>query len=381
MKILNILFDDRYGGPQKRVIQVAKKLLENNIETVVCLPDRGGDASTFADKQGLTVKQLEYSKMPNPRSLKQLCSWFFFLPRDIFRFKRLFKQVRPDLVHINGAFFIQPAIAARLSAIPIVWHLNDTIIPVKIAGILGKVVKLLATKVVVAADAVAKHYGIEEHYLIIYAPVDVEKFMGKSRWEISNNAVGNEVRIGLIANWNPVKGIEFFIKAASELKSMSQQKFKFVFAGKKVDTHKAYADMLENQIKELGLETIIENYGFVSSVESILENLDILVLSSLSEACPMAVLEGMAAGVPVVATDVGGVRELLEPGTEYEAGIVVPSRDSHLLALALYELVNNKENHLDISYNGRKSACSNFSLQACVDRHRSVYKSCLKKDI
>jgi len=377
--VLNTLFDDRYGGPQKRVIQVAKKLLLDNIDTVVCLPDRGGDTSAIAEDAGLPVRRLNYSKIPNPKSLRQLFLWLLFLPRDTYRFKKLFTKENPDIVHINGALFIQPAIAAKLSGLPLVWHLNDTIVPGKVAWLFGKFVRSLATKIIVAADAVAHHYGIENKYSIVYAPVDIEKFKNQSKWENENSTSHDEVRVGLIANWNPNKGIEYFIQAAVELSANNYQKYKFVLAGNKVDTQLPYAASLERQIKASGLEEDIEVLGFVSSVENVLKNLDILVLSSISEACPMAILEAMAAGVPVVATDVGGVRELLSPDTEYEAGKVVAARDPHALASAIADLVGNKEKYMNMARNGRESASKRFSLQVCASKHRDIYNSCLQQ--
>ena len=89
----------------------------------------------------------------------------------------------------------------------------------------------------------------------------------------------------------------------------------------------------------------------------------------------MAVLEGMAAGVPVVATDVGGVREILLGDPAGPAGVVVPPRAPEALAAAVLALLKDPEQAKRMGRNGRILAQKRFSLEACADRHLKVYKS------
>lgn len=89
----------------------------------------------------------------------------------------------------------------------------------------------------------------------------------------------------------------------------------------------------------------------------------------------MVVLEGMAAGVPVVAADVGGLRELLLGDPERPAGVVVPPRDPEAISQAVLRLLEKPDEASRMGENGRSLAEERFSLQTCAWRHLEVYES------
>ena len=90
-------------------------------------------------------------------------------------------------------------------------------------------------------------------------------------------------------------------------------------------------------------------------------------------------MEGMAAGVPVVSTDVGGVGELLCSDPEKPAGIIVPAKNIKAIAEAIIELLKNPEKSIKYGTNGRKIVNQRFSLQTCADRHLNLYNAVLAK--
>lgn len=370
MRILNLLFDPRYGGPQKRVIDVARRLAERGVDTVMCLPAGEGNAAEIAEAAGVRVRRLGMERIPNPRDLRRVMRWAVLFPRDVLRFVRLYREERPDAVHVNGAFFLPPALAARLVGVPLVWHLNDTLVPARAARMLGAIVRSLAARVVVAAEAVAVHYGVAgEPHVVVYAPVDVTRFAGRARV-----APADSWRVGVVANWNSLKGQQYFVEACARVREELGDGFRAVMAGAKLPTHAAYAREVEERIDRLGLRQAMEDRGFVSDATEIIASLDVAVLSSIAEACPMVVLEAMAAGVPVVATDVGGVRELLLD-EEGDAGIVVPARDPAALAEAILRLLRDPGLRAELGRHGRARAERLFSLDRCAERHFEVYSS------
>jgi glycosyltransferase involved in cell wall biosynthesis len=376
--VLNISFEDRLTGLTKRVLDVACGLTAIGVQTTICLPDRGGSAHSAATERNIPVCSLTIERIPRLNKIMRLCRWVFFFPRDVLHFIRVFRTERPDIVHVNGVFFLPPAIAAKLVAIPLIWHLNDTIVPKRLAVVLGKVVDLLADQIVVAAEAVANHYSVNNStYRVIYAPVDLKKFAGVTDNLSKTNR--KTLRVGLIANWSPVKGIEFFVKALALVRDKINTKLEIVFAGEKMATQQEYCNRIDMLISTLGLENNVEHLGFVSAVEDVIMSLNILVVSSNSEACPISVLEAMAAGVPVVATDVGGVKELLKPDEEKKAGIVVPPQNPEAIADAILYLWDNPTASYRLGKNGAQLAMLYFSLQICVDNHQLIYEEVLRK--
>lgn len=373
--ILNVLFDDRYGGPQKRVLQVAEELTGRGVRTILCLPEGKGNTASIASERGVDVRRVSFGRTPRPREPLNVVRWVLGLPGDVWRFVKLFRRERPDAVHVNGAFFLSPAVAAKLAGVPLVWHLNDTLVPKRAAVVLGALVRGLADQIVVAAEAVAGHYAVASSpYLVIYAPVDVEELRPAGR----GHQEGELDRVGLIANWNPLKGLEYFVRAAALVRGYSGRRVEFAIAGARLDTHSEYARSIEELIEELGLSSAIRGLGFLPSVATFLETLDVLVLSSTTEASPMVVLEGMAAGVPVVAADVGGVRELLLGDPERPAGLVVPPRDPEAISRAILRLLEKPDEASRMGENGRLLAEECFSLQTCARRHLAVYESVTK---
>jgi len=371
IRILNALFEDRYGGPQKRVIDVGAGLLSLEVETTLLLPMGDGNAAAIAEEKGLNVVRVHFNRMPKPRQILKVVRWLLLLPRDIYLIAKVIKRNRIDVVHVNGAFFLAPALAAKVSGRALVWHLNDTLVPPRLARVLGLIVKWMADEVVVAAEAVARHYRLGRGpYRVIYAPVDVMRIRKKAT-HMKN--VG-EQRVGLIGNWNPLKGLEVFVEAAAIVSSRSEGGVYFAIAGSKLQSHADYAANVEQMIQDKGLYDRVQCNGFVEDMAFFLQRLDVLVLASWSEACPMAVLEAMAAGVPVVATDVGGVKELLKPGTAEAAGFVVEPGNALQMADRVLELLYDQQLCENMGRCGREAAVQFFSMESCQQMHMGAYK-------
>jgi glycosyltransferase involved in cell wall biosynthesis len=377
VRIANVLFDDRFGGPPKRVVLVARRLERDGIQTVLYVPDGNGNVVELARAAGVDTRRVRFQRMPKPRHLRGIVRWLCGLPGDIARFIAVFRDEAPALVHVNGAFFVAPAVAAKILRLPLVWHLNDTSVGWPVALLLGVVVRMLADRVVVAAEAVASHYGVAgaEHH-VVYAPVQVEQFenLPTARGE----APASAMRLGLVANWNPTKGIEHFVRACALLRRTCGTRLEMVFAGARLTTQADYGREIDDLIDALGLRPSVRDLGFVSDIPTVMSEIDVLVLSSTAEACPMVVLEAMAAGVPVVATDVGGVRELLRPGTADEAGLVVPPRDPSAIAWAVQRVFDAPGVARRLAQNGYRAARERFGLESCAVKHRDIYVTLLR---
>ncbi len=379
-RVVNVLFDDRLAGPSSRVIQVGRRLKQHRVETVICMPEGAGEAAALATERGVRIRRIPMSRIPRPGRPWAMLRWLVALPRDVGRLRTVFREEGAEVVHVNGAFFLAPAIAARLGGLALVWHLNDTIVPRKAAWVLGQMVRAVATRIVVAAKAVARHYGVSgTAHDVIYAPVDVDRFdAGRLASRRDRDA---PLRVACIANWYPEKGIEYFVRACAMVRDeLPGRRLEVVLAGAKLETQADYCRDVETLIDKLGLRGATRYLGFVREVPEVLAGLDILALSSVSEACPMVVLEAMSSALPVVATDVGGVRELLAPDTDERAGLVIPPRDPVAMARAIRALVESPELAAQLGRNGRRRACEKFSLDQCSERHLRVYRLALGRE-
>lgn len=375
VRVLNVLFEDRYSGPVNRVLQVARELSRRGIETVLCLPEGRGNAEHFASEAGVEVRRVRCERVPRPSDPRRVLRWALHLPGDIRRFVELYRRERPDVVHVSGAFFLPPALATRPARVPLVWHLNDTLVPASVAPLFGLLVRAVADRIVTSSESVAEHYGVSDvAHEVIYTPVDPRRFgPGESHPEDGPRIA----RVGLVGNWNPLKGHEQFVRAAALVKerlAAAGREVEFVLAGQRLETYVDYARRVDGLISSLGLRPYFRDFGFVNPISPVLENLDVLVSCSTAEAAAQtAVVEAMATGVPVVVTDVGGVREMLgEEGAE--AGLVVPPGDPEATASAVVRLLSSPEEAERMGHNGRRLALERFSLENSARKHEQVYR-------
>lgn len=131
---------------------------------------------------------------------------------------------------------------------------------------------------------------------------------------------------------------------------------------------------LEAEIRSLEIDDRVELAGEVTDVPTRLRDADVFVLSSRSEGLPISVLEAMAAGLPVVASDVGGLKELVEQGI---SGTLVPPGDAPALARALAELGDDRERRRREGAAGRRRVVARFSIDACRAAHSALYAQLL----
>ena len=108
----------------------------------------------------------------------------------------------------------------------------------------------------------------------------------------------------------------------------------------------------------------------------LLNALDIFVLPSLSEGLPMSLLEAMACGLPVVATRVGGIPEVVIDG---QTGLLVPSQNAQALVQALEVLVQQKTTRMQLGHEGRKRVIDYFSQQRMVHEYQTLYEALLHR--
>jgi glycosyltransferase involved in cell wall biosynthesis len=164
----------------------------------------------------------------------------------------------------------------------------------------------------------------------------------------------------------PLKDIETMIRSA-DVARRSLPDVRFLVYGS-LDADRPYVSRCRALIEELGLSQTFQLRGFHSSPAEVYNMGDISVLSSISEGFPYTVLESMSCARPVVATDVGGVKEALEG-----FGVVVPPRDAQALGQAAVELLKDPERRLDLGRRARAQVLERYRTSHSVDSYRMIY--------
>lgn len=186
--------------------------------------------------------------------------------------------------------------------------------------------------------------------------------------------------VGLIGRVVPIKDIKTFIRAMRGVISKMPDAEGWIIGPEEED--QAYAEECRHLVSGLGLEGQVKFLGF-HQVASILPSLGVMVLTSISEAQPLVILEAYAAGVPVVATDVGSCRELIEGGSEEDrelgvAGAVVEIADPQATTRAILALLQNPERWQQAQQAGLRRVSGFYTRDLMYQRYRQLYTQALE---
>ena len=205
---------------------------------------------------------------------------------------------------------------------------------------------------------------------LIYNAVDVERF-GNTARETARQALkfpAGCLLIGMVGRLDRLKGYECFLEAAAEVLNRCGRRAHFLAAGAAPEA--GYLEELLNLSGALGIWENIHFLGQREDIAQILAALDIFVLSSRVECLPVALLEAMASGLPVVSTRVGGIPEVIADG---ENGLLVPPDEPALLADALMLLIVHPERRRLIAENGFRTVSRRYSLAGMMRALDDLY--------
>lgn len=236
------------------------------------------------------------------------------------------------------------------------------------------VTKIITNSENVRSAAILNEGIEEEKAYTIYNGVDFSLHdTVKNNVGLKNNygIKDNDIVVTLVANLqHRVKGHKYFIQSAKSITERHHNRVKFLIAGNGHEVN--LKSELKALVSELNLNDKVVFTGQVKNIIEILSITDIGVNSSLSEGMSNSILEYMAMGKPVVATEVGGNPEVVIDG---ETGIIVPPKDSQSLAEALLKLINNKELKRSMGSKGKKRAEEYFSAEKMAKEYERMYES------
>ncbi|MFH1848382.1 MAG: lipopolysaccharide heptosyltransferase II [Candidatus Omnitrophota bacterium] len=358
MNILQILPELKVGGVETGTVDLARYLVKNGHKAVVI---SGG---------GRLVKQLKDENIRHyelPVGKKSL----FTIITMIGRVAEIIKQEEIDIVHARSrvpaivAFFASKI--ARATFITTAHGYYKRHLFSRVMG-WGKFV-------IVASNVMARHmmenFGVpHDRIKLIPRGVDLDSYRFRQDPEKSRSGC----RIGMIGRITPIKGHSYFIRAIASL-WRNTPNIKAVIVGEAPSSKAKYKEELVTLSRRLGISDIVEFAGHSSDIPGVLSKLDILVLSSVvPEGFGRVIVEAQACGVPVVATRVGGVVDIIQDGVN---GLLVFPQDSQSLAEAISRLMNDRPLAVKIAAEARRVVEEKFSLEKMMQNTIAVYKEAL----
>jgi glycosyltransferase involved in cell wall biosynthesis len=305
------------------------------------------------------------------------------LPRNLMTIRRLIRSQGITVVHVDGVTNFVPALAARWAGVPIVWHYNDHL-PRFLQRVLLPLVTRLASRVIVQGQGIrqsrtAGYPRLRDKTCVLYSGVDTAQLVPeaydaaeRARIRAELGVPADCVLIGAVGNVNRFKGYTYFLQAAERIKEQ-MDRARFLVVGRKLETDVSHWEHLLQLMKGLGLTENVIFAGFRSDIPRVLTALDVFVLPSVLESCPVALLEAMAMKTPVVATDVGAVREIVDHG---RTGFVTPSQNAGALAEAVLAVLAMPPEQVRAMVEGaRKTVERRFTVDTIARQQLQVYES------
>jgi glycosyltransferase involved in cell wall biosynthesis len=337
-----------FGAVERYVCELVRGLRERRHETLLLYPDAPATAP-FAELHGGSVRTEAFPShllTSSPRKLRYLWA-------------RL-RRERPSLVHVTDVW--PPAlVAARLARVRRVLVTDHTPELPRKDNVVGRTWLRLgwATRPEVVHTSESDRRGaaraLRSH--VVYYGIDLERF--------AIEQVPHEGRIiGNVARLATQKGQRHLIEAAPIVIERHPDARFLVVGGGDLRAE------LEREVRGRGLEDRFEFTGEVADVPAQLARMDVFALPSYYEGLCYAVIEAQAAGVPVVATPVGGVPENVLPG---QTGVLVPVGDAEALAAGIVSLLDDPAEARRLGENGRRRVHERYALPRMVTETIELY--------
>lgn len=283
--------------------------------------------------------------------------------------KKIIRDHSIDYVHLNTEIFRDRVglLAASEQNIPVISHLRSKYDTSKI----GK----LSTYVLFSNYYIKKYICVSEETKAFWtkvfkihndSEVIYDYFEMEDKFEKTSKAFSNPVQLLCPANLIPVKGHPFLINSLAPL--LLVNKVSLILAGKGEDT---YTYELKNLCKELNIEKNVQFLGFRSDMSDLMKSSDIVILASKREGMPNALIEAMGLGSIVIATNVGGIPEIIN---DKENGFLVDYNDEQALRDVIQEIMDNRYNLIEIRKNAMQKVTDHFSLNQYQQKIKSLYE-------
>ncbi len=345
-----------WGGQEMRILQETTAFIQRGYRmSIVC--QVGSGIAHRGLQEGKTIYQIPMRSAFDLLALKRL--------------RYLLHQQRVDLLHAHSSIDSWvAALAAKSLGLPVV-RSRHVSIPVK--RYRNWNYNYLADRIIVNGEAMKQ--------LLIQNGVQAEKIIpippGIDRKRFDPQISGARIRaefalhgpvIGMIAMLRGSKGHSYFLQAA-QLVLHTYPEARFLVVGDGVRR-----EQIRNYIQHLGLTTQVIMTGFREDIPEILAALDLYVLSSTRETFPQTILQALAMQKPVVATDSGGVAEIIKPGI---TGLLVPPANAQALAEGILTLLENRQWGHQMAQAGYDLVCQTYSVETMLDKTEQVYQELL----
>ena len=371
IQTIHVIYRLDTGGLQNGIVNLVNNMDTSKFENIICCLTQGGDFEKRLNKN------IKVSKMfKKPGNDYQL----------YIKLIKYLKEIKPTIVHTRNWAGMDGIIAAKMARVPIIIHgehgfeIADLISQNRKRKFIRKLVLSTMVDKIVTVSKNLKNRLINEIKIkpekIIHIPngVDTNKF-NIYRKEFTRKKFGfkkEDFIIGIVARLDPIKNHKTLFFAFKEIvKNYPQVKLIIVGDG-------PLREELKEKSYQLGIKNKVIFMGERDNVPEILKTFDIFVLPSLNEGMSNTILEAMATGIPVIASNVGGNPELVIDG---RTGFLFSPNDVESLVQKIKTYILHPELKQKHGYNARKRVEEKFSLDQMVRRYEELYLELVERKL
>ncbi len=356
------------GGAERSLLLLAGSLDRSLFEPVIALAEDGPLHGHMARARVRSVR-LDFPALHPCRFDRWLWhSW---------RLARWMRAEQVDLVHGNTPRSnLYAWLAGRLAGVPVLWHMRNVLE----SGMwdIEAVLRRLPDAILCNSRAVRSRFGAEaapDRFDVVYTGVDTEKFRPLAPSE--RDAARAELSLGdghlgiaVVGNIGTKVAHEEFLEAARRVSASRPGALFFIVGSAEFAQHRTLESRLHALVRERGLSDRVRFLGHLDDVSRLMAAMDLLVFPSRFEAFSRALLEAMACGLPVVASDAGGILEAVADG---ETGRLVHGVDPERLAEGMLELIDDPDKRRRWGAAARLRAEREFSVAQTARQTERVY--------
>lgn len=389
MKILFYNHTGTVSGAERVLMMILGGLDRDAYESVVVCPAASG-MMALADSANIRTLGLSQLEARFTWRINRIFRYLASFAGVIGQARRIIKEEHPDLIHANSirAGLVMSIATLGLDA-PVVWHGHD-VLPLHPLSTLVRLVALLTSRnhILAVSHAVASSFrGIllqpfrrRVPITVIHNSVDLDRFQ-------PNKAVRKEARsalrlsenqpvIGIVGQLTPRKGQLELVRAFARVAQKTPDAVLLIVGEALFNRDEEYASQIANAVKSLGLTNRVRLLGARDDVPELIQALDVLAVNSHQEPFALTVLEGLASGVTVLATAVGGTPEMIQHNVN---GWLVKSRDQNELEFGLTSLLSDNASRARLGSRARLDAIAQYSIPRYLTEMNSLYRHILSR--
>tara|TARA_B110000285_G_scaffold75089_1_gene86454 strand:- start:11656 stop:12873 length:1218 start_codon:yes stop_codon:yes gene_type:complete len=385
IRVLRIINRFNIGGPTYNATFLTA-FLDDRFETKLVggLPDIGeADSLYILNKYNVKPELIkEMVRLPNIKSDREA-----FL-----KLKSIIREFKPDIVHTHaskaGALGRK---AAQSCNVPVIVHtFHGHVFHSYFGKLKTTIFKMIERRLAKKSDAIVAISNLQKNELteihkicakektrVVPLGFDLQQFNEKKiskRLEERQrlNLTKDEVAIAIVGRLAPIKNHSYFLDVAESVLDKSTVPLKIFIVGDGPEKEK-----IEERVKIINgkYNNSIILTSWVTDVATFNSAMDVMCLTSLNEGTPVSLIEAQASGIPIVTTDVGGVKDILLEG---ETGFVVPLDRKNLFVDRLLELINDEKKREKMSQNGWKHVEEKFHYGTLVKNMTNLYLELLE---